>query len=243
VIKKILLAVGAGLVVMALVAVVARNQIARVGVQLGVRRVTGFPLTIGSVNVGLAESQLDVRDIKLMNPPGYAEPLFVDLPRLHVDYRLGSMLALAPHINDMLVDINQLVIVRTDKGESNAMKLKGVLSSGKRSTKYRVDQLRVHIGTVRIKDYSHVKPMETVKQLNINATYKDITDSTDITRLVLLTVMGKVRLPEIGIKPEDLTKNLGNVRTMAEGIIKGAAGTLEKSGEGLLDAVKESTPK
>jgi hypothetical protein len=243
VIRKILLSIGAGLVVTVVVAALARNQIARIGLQLGIKHVTGFPLTIASVKVGLFNGQLEARGIKLMNPPGFAEPLFVDLPQLRVDYRPGSMLVLAPHINDMLVDINKLIIVRSQKGESNAMKLKNVLSSGKSNTKYRVDSLRIHVGTVIVKDFSRGRPIELIKPLNINATYKDITDSTDITRLVLLTVMSKTRLPEIGIKPEELTTQLGNIHSVAETVIKGTTETLEKSGKGLLESLEGAPSK
>ena len=224
--------------------VLARNFIARISVEIGATRATGFPLEIGSVNVGLFNGQLDVRALKLMNPPDFQEKIFVDMPQLYVDYHLGSMLSGAPHINDMLINIKQLVVVKNGKGESNAMKLKGVVSSGRSSsTKYRVDKLRIHIGTVTIKDYSRGKPTERNITLNVDATYKDITDSTDITRLVLMTVMSQVHLPDIGIKMDDLKKGLGNVQDAAGKAAKGASETLEKAGKGLLDTLKQAAPQ
>src|SRR6266581_3567171 len=115
--KKLLLWAGVGIAGLIVVLVLARNVIARKSVELGAERVTGFPLTIGAVNVGLFNGQLDVTDLKLMNPPGFEERQFVDLKKLHVDYRLGSMLAMAPHINDMLVNIDHLAVVKNAKGE------------------------------------------------------------------------------------------------------------------------------
>lgn len=230
--KKLLLWIGVGIAGLAVLAVLARNTIARKSVELGAERITGFPLTIGAVNVGLFNGQLDVDDLKLMNPPGFEDRQFVDLKKLHVDYRLGSMLTGAPHINDMLVDIDHIVMVKNNKGESNAQKLKGVTASDKPSTaKYRVDQLRIHIGTVTVKDYSRAKPTERVIPLNVTATYKDITDSTDITRLVLLTVMSQAKLPDIGVQPDDLRKGLSNVENLAGETLKGAT----EAGKGLLD--------
>src|SRR2546422_2810042 len=195
--KKLLVWGIVGVFGLLVVVVLARNFIARKSVELGTERITGFPLTIGTVNVGLFNGQLDVTDLKLMNPREFEDRQFVDLRKLHVNYRLGSMLAGAPHINDMLVDIDHLVVVKNTKGESNAQKLKGVTSSDKpSSTKYRVDQLRIHVGTGEVKDYSHGKPIEKTLPLDITATYKDITDSTDITRLVLMTVMTQARIPD-----------------------------------------------
>ena len=235
--KRLLLWAAAGITGLIVVLVLARNPIARKSVELGAERITGFPLTVGAVNVGLFNGQLDVENLKLMNPPDFEERQFVDLPKLHVDYRLGSMLAMSPHINDMLVDIDHIVIVKNSKGESNAQKLKTVTSSGsggsgKSSTKYRLDQLRIHIGSVTVKDYSRTKPTSRDITLNVTAIYKDITDSTDITRLVLLTMMSQAKLPDIGVKPDELKKSLSNVENVAGEV-----------GKSLLDTLKEVAPQ
>src|SRR5882724_944013 len=240
--KKLLWMAPVGLIVLLAVLFLSRNVIARVSVEIGAKKVTGFPLKIGSVDVGLFSGKLDVRDLTLMNPPEFQEKMFVDMPQLYVDYRLGSMLSGAPHINDMLINIKQLVIVKTDKGDSNAMKLKGVVSSGggsKSSTKYQVDQLRIQVGTVTIKDYSRAKPTERTLTLNLQRTYKNISDSTDITRLVLLSIAGSVPLPDIGIKPEDLKKGLGSVTDAAGGALKGVT----EETKGLFDNLKKSLPQ
>ena len=236
--KKLLVKILAALVILVAVLFFARNFIARESVEFGAKKMTGFPLEIGSVNVGVFSSQVDVRDLKLMNPPEFQEKMFVDMPELYINYRLHSMLSGAPHINDMLINIKQLVIVKNGKGDSNAMKLKGVVSGGnsKSSAKYQVDQLRVHIGTVTLKDYSHPKPTEHNTPLNIDVTYSNITDSTDISRLVLLTVMSQVHLPDIGIKPDDLKKGLSNVTNQAGVVLKGAGDAVG----GLLNGITKS---
>jgi len=236
--KKLLWMVPAGLIVLLVVLFLSLNFIARVSVEIGAKKITGFPLKIGSVDVRLFSSKLDVRDLTLMNPPEYQEKMFVDMPELYIDYRLRSMLSGAPHINDMLINIKQLVIVKTAKGDSNAMKLKGVVSGGdsKSSAKYQVDQLRIQVGTVTIKDYSHAKPIERTLTLNLHRTYNNISDSTDITRLVLLSIAGSVPLPDIGIKTDDLKKGLGNVTNQAGQTLKGATDSVG----GLFDNLKKS---
>jgi hypothetical protein len=223
--KKLLGGVVVALIALVAIVFFARNLIARASVEYGAKKITGFPLTIGSVDLEVFSSKVDVHDLKLMNPPEFTEPMFVDMPELYVDYRLRSMISGAPHITDMLINIKQLVIVK-NKTDSNVQKLKGVVSggggSGGSSTKYAVDKLRIHIGTVTIKDFSRAKPYEHSTPLNIDATYKNITDSTDITRLVLLTVIGQVHLPDIGVNMNDLKKNLGNVTNQAGQALQGA---------------------
>ena len=222
--KKILGWIAAALVVLGLVLFFSRNVIARRSVEYGVKRITGFPLTLGSVNLELFSSKVDVHDLVLMNPPEFPDKLFVDMPELYVDYRLHSMFSGAPHINDMLINIKQLVIVK-NKTDSNVQKLKGVLTQpgSTNSSKYAVDKLQIHVGTVTIKDYSRPKPSERDIKLNLDRTYSNITDSTDISRLVLLTVLGNVRIPDIGINANDLKKNLGDVTTQAGQTLQGAS--------------------
>src|ERR1041385_3459814 len=82
-------------------AVLARNLIARFTVEVGVTKMTGFPLTIGSVNVGLFDGQLDVTQLKLLNPAGYDERMFVDLPAFHMQYVFRSLLTGKPHITEL----------------------------------------------------------------------------------------------------------------------------------------------
>jgi hypothetical protein len=223
--KKLLLGMIAIFLALVIVVFFARNLIARTSVEYGAKKITGFPLTIGSVDLEVFSSKVDVHDLKLMNPPEFQEQMFVDMPELYVDYRLGSMISGAPHVNDMLINIKQLVIVK-NKTDSNVQKLKGVVSGGggssSSSAKYAVDKLRVHIGTVTVKDFSRAKPYEHTVSLNVDATYKNITDSTDITRLILLTVMGQVHLPDIGVNVNDLKKNLTNVTNQAGQALQGA---------------------
>lgn len=254
--KKILLWIGCGLVLAVVVLVLARNVIARKSVEVGAKAMTGFPLEIGSVDVGLFSGQLEVRDLKLMNPPEFQEKMFVDLPRFFVKYRLGSMISGAPHINDMDVNISNVVIVKNAQGETNVQKLKGVVSSASggaaggsttpessSKTKYRVDQVHIHIGKVIIKDFSKSKPSEREFPLNVDATYKDITDSTDITRLVLLTMMSQVHLPDIGIKADDLKKGLTSATALAGKALGTATNVVGTATKGLTDVIGKIKPK
>jgi hypothetical protein len=221
--KKLLVRTIVVLFILVVVLFLSLNLIARFSVEYGAKKITGFPLSVGSVSLHLFSSKVDVRDIVLKNPSEFQEPMFVDMPELYVDYRLGSMISGAPHINDMLINIKQLVVVKNNKGESNAQKLKGIVSpsGSSKSSKYAVDKLRIHIGTVTIKDYSRAKPYEHTTALNIDVTYPNITDSTDISRLVLLTVMSQVHLPDIGINTDELKKNLSDVTNQAGTALSG----------------------
>ncbi|NQU10491.1 AsmA family protein [bacterium] len=254
--KRILVRIVVVLLALVVVLYLARNFIARKSVEVAVSQITGFPLEIGSVSVGLFQSTLDVREIKLSNPPEFEEPQFVHLPQVSVDYRLGSMIARSPHINDLTLDIATVVIVKNKDGVSNVSQLKSVAASAggdeagsaqppaepEPKTPYRVDQLHLKIGTLVIKDYSQGKPSERTIPLNIDATYKNITDSTDIPRLVLVTMMSKVALPDIGVNVDQLKQGLGNVTDTAGNAVKGAAEAVGDVGKGIFDTIKKAVP-
>src|ERR1017187_3105600 len=102
--KKLLWKIVVVLVGLLVILFLARNVIARLSVEYGAKKITGFPLTIGSIDLGLFSSKVDVRDLKLMNPSEYSEKTFVDMPQLYIDYRLGSMMSGAPHVNEMRIN-------------------------------------------------------------------------------------------------------------------------------------------
>ena len=242
--KKLLFRILVGVVVLVIAAVVCRNFIAQKAVEIGVKEVTGFPLQIGSVQVGLFSGQLDVHDLKLMNPPEFADARFVDLPLFHVQYELGSLLRLSPHVKEIVVKINEVVIVKNAAGQSNANTIQEKLAPAAsspaqpaakpaESTKkisYQVDRLQVHIGTVVMKDFSKGgQPTERKITLNRDVTFENISESTSVSAMVMKVVFGQ----------------LGDV---AGGLIKGgsaavkdAGQTLQKTGKSLFDNLKKAT--
>lgn len=228
------------LIVLAAGLYLGRNFIAQQSVQAGVKEMTGFPLKIGSLDLALAQSRIAVRDLLLLNPPEFKEPVFVEMPELTVDYDAGSMLGGTPHVKNLVLDLKRIVIVRTQSGDSNAMKLKGALGGGGGKSHYKVDALRLKIGTVELKDYKMGNPMEKNIALNLDETYRNFTDATDINRLVLLTVLKKAGLPPIGIDIGQLTGSLGNITNAAGEALKGLTDTLGKTGAGATETLKKT---
>lgn len=252
--KKIVLRLAILVVVVLAILFFARNLIARRSVEIGVEKVTGFPLDIASVHIAPSFGRLEVRDLHLMNPPEFAEETFVLMPELTVDYQVGSMIKGAPHINEMVIDIAEVAIVKNADGTSNLEKLKGVADGDKEDEpeteepdeagpQYQVDHLRIHIGNVTIKDYSRGgEPSVRKIVLNIDADYENINDSTDITRLVLITMMSRVRLPDFGIDTAGLTQGLGDVAGAAGEAVKDTAEAVGEATKGLFDSIKKAVP-
>jgi len=243
--KKFLVRIALVFVILLAAVFLLRNVIACKAVEIGTQQMTGFPLEIASVDLGMFGGAMEVRGLKLMNPPDFPEKMFVDLPLFKVDYRTLSMLRGAPHIRELIVNVNEVILVKNEKGESNVDRIQAKISpppssdksspatapsKPEKKTTYRVDVVRVRIGTVIRKDYSKGKPTEQKFVLNQEVVFKDITESTSISALILRTMLGP-----IGNVAGDLVKGAGET-------LKGAGDTLQKTGKGLFENLKKAVP-
>ena len=248
---KLLLLVALGLAGLYL----GRNLLARLGVEAALERVTGFPLVIGSVDLALLENRIEVRDTRLLNPPEFGERLFVDLPRLSVDYEPTSFFTSTTHLRRLALEIRQLVIVKTRQGQSNLARLRGAVPLATLATSpasnppaparpsapprhCQVDVLQVRIGQVVTKDFTGAKPVETVQNLNFSATYRNITETAMINHLVLLTTFHRLGLPEVGVAVDGLLRGLSGVTDAAGHLLKETGQTLKEGGQSLWEKVK-----
>ena len=62
-------------IVIAIIAILllAKNIIAKVAIENGVRFTTGLPLKIGHFNLSFKDSLIDIQKMKLSNPSGYPD--------------------------------------------------------------------------------------------------------------------------------------------------------------------------
>lgn len=238
--KKWLLRLGILFVLLIIALFAVRNVVARRALEKGIGNTTGFPLTVGSMDLDLFKNKVTLMEVKLENPADFPVKNFVEMPRLHVEYRPGSFFSSQPHLNFLDLAISNIVVVRNAKGETNLERLKGVggreaKPASTDATQFRVDTLHLSVGTLTYRDYTKNPPTVRTIPANVDATYKDITESTDITRLVLVTVMSKVSFAELGVNLLGLSKDLGPLKQMGSNVLQGSGQAVK---DGLLDAVK-----
>jgi hypothetical protein len=236
--KKILIKAVLVLVALVVVLFLARNFIARKSVEMGVEKLTGFPLDIGAVKLGVFQGQLEVDNLKLMNPPEFQEKNFVDLPLFKVDYDTLSMLKGTPHVKELVVNVKEVVIVKNQKGVTNVNLIQEKLApsaksggeekpAGEKKKTYRVDLVRVHIGTVIQKDYSKAKPTERRIELNQDVVLNNVTESSSLSAIVMQAMLGPV-----GNVAGDLMKNAGEA-------VKSTGDALRKTTDDIFNVFKK----
>ena len=176
-------------------AYLARNAIARQALEMSVKHQTGARCDVGSVDLDLLGGRLEIGTLRLMNPPGFAERPLIDLPTLRVEYDTVSMLRGRPRIRSIAINVKEVFIATSANGEQNVARLASTAGDSAPSHKprpYRVDVLRVHVGTVLIEDDSRGRHTQRRLTLNTDATYRNISESTDLSRLVLGSVFDQV---------------------------------------------------
>ena len=164
-----------------------RQIIARKVVETVFAQTTGFPIEIGSVQVSLWHSRFAANDIGLFNPPEFGERLFADIPQLYVEYQLATLLRGRgrPHLARADLYIRQLVIVTDADGHSNIQQLRGAPSP------FQIDTLNLRIGSITSKAHGGPQKGQT-RDLNLAVTFRNVTEQTDINRLIRVAVLKKI---------------------------------------------------
>jgi uncharacterized protein involved in outer membrane biogenesis len=192
------------LVVVALVVLVlARNVVVKAVAENGVKAVTGMPLNMGKLDLGLSNTLVDIENLVVKNPSGFHDTSLVDIPKILVDYNLSSILKGKVHLENLEFDMKHFTVVRNEKGELNLDRLKALQGAQKPSaptTKpepqapakpmpIQIDMMHLKIGKVVYIDYSGGQPFTKEFRINLDQSYQNITDLNSVVRLIVLKAM------------------------------------------------------
>lgn len=116
---RILIIVGATLVVILLICRLTLPSIIKNILERKLDKQLGVKTTIGDVSLGLMRGSMTIREITLDNPPGFAPKPFLSVQNVFINVGLTSLLSKERHIE--LVDIQglELLIQRTNEGRVN----------------------------------------------------------------------------------------------------------------------------
>jgi len=183
------------LIVILAVLFLGKNFFVKAAVQSGVKMVTGLPLKIKKLDIGIMTTKVGIEELSVMNPKGFPKEAMFHSPEIYVDYNLGALATGKVHLEEVRLDFDRFVIVKNEQGESNLNALKPKdkaqkepakegpkATAKKKAPKIQIDHLKLRVGKVIYKDYS--KGGEpSVKEFNVNIS-EDIKDVTNIQVLM-----------------------------------------------------------
>jgi uncharacterized protein involved in outer membrane biogenesis len=128
-------------VVLVVVFFLSLNSILRVLVEHNIRRQTGLDAEIGKFSLGLVGPTVEIRDLKIYNPPSFGGTLFLDIPEIHAEFDRAALLRHDVHFTLLRLDLNELNIVKNQAGQTNIFAL-GLVSPSKKPGGGRITPLK-----------------------------------------------------------------------------------------------------
>jgi len=217
------------------VVVVAKDMFIKVGVETAVKAVTGLPLKIDSLHVGIINSMVDIKGLKVYNPAGFEEKMMVNIPQVFVDYKLGSILKGKMEVTDFKLHLAEFIVVKNKEGKVNLESLKAIQekaapkagaekpSQPAKQMEMQIDNLALKVDKVIYKDYS--KGGEpSVKEFNIgiDQTYKDIKNLNAVISIIVVRSLAQTTIANL------TNLDLGPLSDAVSGTLKGATDTTKK---------------
>jgi hypothetical protein len=111
-----ILAAGAAGIVLS---VVAAERLANRMLRDALRELGGFEVEVEKAEVSLLHSRVDLRGLKLLNPPEFEERTALDVPRFYLDYDLLPLLRGNLRIRKLDLDVSRICVVRNADGRIN----------------------------------------------------------------------------------------------------------------------------
>ncbi len=259
-----------GLAVALLVIVLAKNLLLTAGVTKIVHAVTGLDLKIGGIDVGLINTRLGIKNLKIMNPPGFHDPVLLEMPEIYVDYDLPGFFKGKAHLEEVRLSLKELTVVRNERGEVNVNSLNVVKASKGQTTpkeqeqakkaapNLEIDLLHLKIGKVVFKDYSRGgEPQVREFAINSDEQFEHIRNPYMLAGLIMSRALMRTTIANIAnLDLGALQSQLGTILQQPVGVFNDtvigatkslgeATKSLESIGKGTAGsadkAVKETT--
>ncbi len=177
----------------------AKDLIIKVVVSTVAEQVTGAKVGIGGFSLGIFRQSVHVKNFVMYNPGGFPQGILVELPRIHVDYDISSLLKGRLHLSFVDVDLKELGLEKNKEGRLNVDSLKIVQREEPEQEKkhapakpleMQIDVLNLQLGRIVDKDYSTgAEPSIKVYDINLKKSYKNITSAQQLAALILTEPM------------------------------------------------------
>lgn len=180
---------------------VVKDFAIKAAVEAAASRLLGADVRIGGFSLGLLRQSMRVRAFKIGNPPGFPQGTMLDVTEVGVDYDLSALLSGKLHFPLVILNLNEMVVVKNPDGVLNvdALKVAGkkeAAPAGKpekpsKPLSLKIDVLRLNVNRVVFKDYTQGKePLVQVFDVNLkDKTYTDIQSAQQLAALIMVEAM------------------------------------------------------
>jgi uncharacterized protein involved in outer membrane biogenesis len=186
-------------VVLIVIFFLSLNSILRVAIEHNIRTQTGMDAEIGKFSLRFAGPTVEIKDLKIYNPPSFGGTLFLDIPEIHAEFDRAALLRHEIHFTLLRINLGEFDIVKNQAGQTNIFALGLALPSKKTGggkitsanflpkTQFpTIDVLNISIGTAK---YVDLKDQQNNHERNIgieNCIIPNVKSEADLGGLELL---------------------------------------------------------
>jgi hypothetical protein len=229
---------------------VYREPLLKNAIKLAAGEITGFSVEVDKLEVGFFSPVINIRGLRIYNPPGFPDRLMLDMPQLMVRYVPQEVIKGKLAFEVLKIDLDEFQVVKAKDGSTNIGQLKGIAPSGKSTvpTKplvLKIDILKLKVNKVVYRDYSVAPPLVKTFTININKEFHDVNDPAKLVRLIVVESLLKTGLNDfsdvnLGTLESDVKTILVSGRdlvvgtaSLATGVARGTVHIVKKSVEAL----------
>ncbi|MBI4394699.1 MAG: hypothetical protein HY583_00730 [Candidatus Omnitrophica bacterium] len=243
-IKKIVLVIGV-LFLILLGFILTNSFWLRYALAAGISQVTGFPTKIHKTDLNIQKSLFGIYGLRIRNPSGFPRSTFISIPEVFVDFDLGPFIKSRKlYIRQLRLHIEEVSIIRNQSGETNISRLTTVkkgkaeretqkLEKAKspKELKFFVETFVLTIRRVRFQDQTNPLIGEKVIDLHIEQeVIHGLSSPADIVRLVVLRVIQKAALGNLGVPIDLLSQQLDASIAKGEELVNQSVALAAKMG-------------
>lgn len=171
--------------------------------------VLGAPVKVGSFAWDLINQKIQIRDLRVFNPPGFPSQPLIDIPAVDVNYDLPSLMKGNLHFPYINVDLKEMVLVKNAQGQLNVDALKvSQKSTGQSSAQssqpmrpLSIDVMKLSLERTVYIDYTHAdQPIVKVFDVGFkDKTFKNIKSVQQLSIVILTQGMGPTAIKSAAI--------------------------------------------
>ncbi len=243
-------------IIVAVVAVVfiaafVKDIIIKTSVEKGIELVTGLKLNIGGFSVGILKPIVDIKNLKLLNPPEFPDRTMVDMPEIYVKYDLPAIIGGKIHLPEVRLALKEFVVVKNANGKLNLDALRTVRAEKEgratfqkapgKAPEIKIDVLKLSIGKAVYKDYSKGGAPDVKEfNINLNESYTNVDNPYALVSLIVVKALTNTSIANLtNFDLKGLQDTIGDTLASAQKIASTAVTTAQTTIATTQEKVKE----
>jgi hypothetical protein len=247
--KKFVATIGLSIIILLVLAAAIfyffGNYLIKSGIETAATKSLGVGVTVGSIDLSIFKGSVVIKELKVRNPAGYANPNLLELGSGQVKTKISSLLGNPVEIEQVKLD--DVTLVLEQKGFSNNIRdiLNSLPPAGQKTDegngkKLKIDELEINNITVKVKLLPipgksdtltlHLTP---IKMQNLGGDNK--LDTGELSKIIVGKIAEKITKEGAGVLPQAIVTSLQASLDKSLDFSKEAL----KEGEELLQTGKE----